>query len=297
MFDTFNSPGQFFKGNLHTHSTKSDGVLSPEEVCRIYRDAGYDFICISDHFREKYAFPITDTSSFRTERFTTLLGAEVHAPQTHLGFAWHILAAGLPLDFPATSKDEDGPSLARRAAEAGAFVGIAHPQFYGLDITDGRALDAAHAVEIYNHGCEMLSGRPDGVSLWDNLLSEGRKLTGFASDDAHFECDDSFGGWVYVKADALEPDALLTALKAGHYYASQGPTIEDVSLRDNKVIVRCSPVRSIAVAGRGPSYDVVHGKGITEARFDVEQFSGSWCRLVITERSGKRAWAQPAWID
>ncbi len=39
----FTSPGRFFKGNIHTtHSTRSDGVRAPEDVCETYREAGYD---------------------------------------------------------------------------------------------------------------------------------------------------------------------------------------------------------------------------------------------------------------
>ena len=49
-FDAFRLPGRFLRGNLHTHSTASDGELAPGEVCRRYREAGYDFICLSDHF-------------------------------------------------------------------------------------------------------------------------------------------------------------------------------------------------------------------------------------------------------
>ena len=38
----FSRPGRFWRGNLHTHSTLSDGHRSPEEVCRFYAAAGYD---------------------------------------------------------------------------------------------------------------------------------------------------------------------------------------------------------------------------------------------------------------
>lgn len=293
MFETFSAPGRFYKGNLHTHSTRSDGRLDPEEVCRLYRERGYDFLCLSDHFLEAYKFPLTDTRAYRTEAFTTLIGAELHAPATHLGELWHILAVGLPLDFATTSEGEDGSALARRAAAAGAFVGIAHPQWYGLDASDGLALDVAHAVEIYNHTCEMLSARPDGVTLFDHLLTEGRQLTGFASDDAHFHADDAFGGWVHVKSETLDPEALLLALKAGHYYASQGPEILSVERDGDELLVTCSPARSIVLAGRGSKSKVMHGDGIAEARFDLSAFAGFWCRLVVTGLDGKRAWAQP----
>lgn len=37
------------KGSLHTHTTKSDGKLTPEEVLRAHRDLNYDFVCLTDH--------------------------------------------------------------------------------------------------------------------------------------------------------------------------------------------------------------------------------------------------------
>ena len=293
MLSAFSAPGRFWKGNLHTHTNRSDGALDPAEVCRRYREAGYDFLCLSDHFLPQFSFPLTDTREHRTDSFTTLIGAELHAPATHLGDLWHILAVGLPLDFAPTPEGEDGPALARRAAAAGAFVGIAHPQWYGLDFTDGLALDAAHAVEIYNHTCEMLSARPDGVALFDDLLTRGRKLTGFASDDAHFHANDSFGGWVQVKAETLEPEALLAALKAGNYYASTGPEIVAIERDGETLSVTASPVRSIVLAGPGAKSAVVHGEGITEGKLDLSRFAGGWCRVVVTDMAGKRAWAQP----
>ena len=55
-----------FRGNLHCHSNRSDGTVSPEEVARAYRDAGYDFILLSDHFEAEYGWRITDTRDLRT---------------------------------------------------------------------------------------------------------------------------------------------------------------------------------------------------------------------------------------
>ena len=39
------------KINLHAHTTDSDGRVSPEEAARIYREAGYDVLAITDHWR------------------------------------------------------------------------------------------------------------------------------------------------------------------------------------------------------------------------------------------------------
>lgn len=296
MFATFAAPGNFYKGNLHTHSTNSDGRLLPEAVCRAYREAGYDFLCLSDHFLEKFGYPVSDTRPFRTEKFTTLIGAELHAPATHLGELWHILAVGLPFDFAPTGADEDGPALARRAVAAGAYVGIAHPQWYGLDFTDGLALDAAHAVEIYNHACEMLSARPHGLGFYDDLMRRGRRLSLFASDDAHFHVADAFGGWVHVKAASRDPGALLAALKAGHHYASQGPQIHALERDGMTLRIECTPVRSIQLVGPGAAAVAQHGADLTSATLDMSLFAGRWCRLVITTAAGHRAWTQPEYL-
>ena len=42
------------KGNLHTHTTASDGHLSPTGAMRVYRSMGYDFLAITDHWKQTY---------------------------------------------------------------------------------------------------------------------------------------------------------------------------------------------------------------------------------------------------
>ena len=95
----FSAPGRFWRGNLHTHSNLSDGALEPKAVVDAYKQAGYDFMQLSEHFIEHFDFPIADTRAFRSNSFTTLLGVELHAPETQVGELWHIVATGLPLDF------------------------------------------------------------------------------------------------------------------------------------------------------------------------------------------------------
>jgi hypothetical protein len=294
----FAAPGRFWRGNLHMHSTLSDGQLPPEEVCRLYREAGYDFICLSDHFLEEYRFPIADTRRLRTNSFTTLLGAEVHAPENSHGQEWHILAVGLPEDFPSTGPAETGIELAARAKAAGAFVAIAHPQWSGLTGADGRALAPhVHAVEIYNHGCWLECARGDGNILLEELLNAGHRLAGYAADDSHFRMDDGFGGWTMVKAEANEPVALLAALKAGHFYASQGPEIHAFELVGGMAEIECSPVVNAAIVGRGYRVKHTHGRQFTRASLSLAPFAGDWLRLVVTDAAGRSAWSNPVWLS
>ena len=146
----FDQPGRFYRGNLHTHSTRSDGALDPAEVARQYRVQGYDFLSLTDHFLQQYDWPIVDTTPYRTDDFTTIIGAELHVPEIVSGSPWHILAVGLPEDFAPPTEGETGPALAARAAKAGAFIGIAHPHWYNLTADEALAVQSAHAVEVYN---------------------------------------------------------------------------------------------------------------------------------------------------
>ena len=133
----FSVPGQFWRGNLHTHSNSSDGALEPVEVCRRYKAEGYDFIALTDHFVGAYGYPITDTKGFRDNQFTTIIGAELHSGRMENGELWHILAVGLPEDFRPPNaphflpldEQETGAEIAARAREAGAYVAIAHPEW------------------------------------------------------------------------------------------------------------------------------------------------------------------------
>jgi predicted metal-dependent phosphoesterase TrpH len=301
----FSRSGRFWRGNLHTHSTLSDGALAPDKVVEAYKDAGYDFMMLSDHFIGHFNWPIADTRKLRSNSFTTIIGSELHAPQTSAGELWHIVAAGLPLDFAPCAPEESGAELARRAAGAGAFIGIAHPAWSQLTIGDGRTIDVAHAVEIYNHGCAVESDRGEGFYLLDQLLNEGKRLTAFATDDAHFHHDDHFGGWVQVKAEANDPNALLDALKKGHYYSSQGPLIHEVSLHGPELTVASSPVNTIVVVcGHSRTVQRI-GKSITSATLDLRKLEKGWLltkqspwfRVIVIDHAGKRAWTNPIWKD
>lgn len=293
----FRRPGRFWRGNLHTHSDRSDGALSPEDIGRRYREAGYDFLAITDHFRAKYEFPLTDTRPLRTPRFTTLLGAELHPPRTEFSSEWHILAVGLPPDFPPPEPCESGPQLARRARTAGAFIGLAHPAASLLTATDAESVDAAHAIEVYN----ALSAREDRADSWhltDVLLNRGHRLSTYAADDAHFQPQDppACTAWVQVRAESLDPEALIAALKAGHYYSSSGPELHDIQLDGSFITVRCSPVRKVLVTGGDPGAQVIQGDALTQCSLPVAMFRRGWCRVTVEDTDGRRAWSNPIYL-
>ncbi len=306
MTDFFTAPGRFYRGNLHTHSTLSDGDLEPEETCRRYRAEGYDFLALTEHFIGQYGFPIAKTQPHRTRDFTTILGAELHSGAQDNGELWHILAVGLPADFEppqvegffADPAQETGPALAARARQAGAYVAVAHPHWSGLTLDDARSIRAAHAVEAYNHGCAMGCDRADGFHTLDLLLAEGKRLDLIATDDAHFTEPDHFGGWVMVKATENDPDALVEALKTGAFYSSQGPELRGITVTDTHVVVESSAVVSVIVQGHGNKATAVHGLSMNRGEVPLTKFAASpWIRVTVIDKAGRRAWSNPIWLD
>ena len=71
----------WYKGNLHTHSLWSDGDQFPEVILQRYRDAGYDFVAMSDHNVladvERWLAIGTDSNRLRSvTEYRQLLGEE-----------------------------------------------------------------------------------------------------------------------------------------------------------------------------------------------------------------------------
>lgn len=305
--NAFSNPGKFYRGNLHTHCTASDGHLDAAEVCRRYKAQGYDFIALTDHFMGVFDYPVTDTTPYRDKDFTTIIGVELHSGSNSLGEIWHLVAVGLPFDFaPSNSPgnspipdQETGQEIARRAVDAGAFVAIAHPEWSGLSEEDMISIDAAHAVEIYNHGCEVECDRASGLHHADVLARQGRRLSFIATDDTHFSHGnmDAFGGWVMVKSETNEPDALLQALKDGAMYSTTGPDFVDIEIAGDEVIVSCSPVNAVILQGQTAATVGEFGDGLTQARLKIGRLADSpWLRVTLIDQAGCKAWSNPIWL-
>ncbi|HEU0163479.1 MAG TPA: CehA/McbA family metallohydrolase [Thermomicrobiales bacterium] len=313
----FSKPGSFYKGNIHLHSNHSDGRLAPADVVEEYRSRGYDFVAITDHFldrdylmglvgRAEYEgagefINVNDTSALRSENFTTIFGSEIHGTGMANGTNWHIVAVGLPLDFAPWDGEESGAAIAERAQKAGAFVGIAHPAASSVTIEDAKQIiPFADSIEIYNHACNLF-GMTDSWHFADILYTEGNRLSAYAADDAHTIGErDAFGGWVHVKAESLEPDALLKALKAGDFYSSTGPEITNVAIEGDEFIVQSSPATAILVTGMG-GYRYKLGSAdapISEARFPLEDIKKMpYARVTVIGPNQERAWSNPIWFD
>jgi hypothetical protein len=313
----FAEGGHFFRGNLHCHSSESDGRLPVADVIRRYRDLGYDFVSLTDHFEGfehwaggwagKRLTGIVDTDAFQDPSFVTLPGAELHGPgignpavgtsaADAAGEPWHILAVGLPAHFRCR-RGETGPALAARAAAAGAFLALAHPSWYGLTVEEALGIPETDAVEIFNYGTDVHNDRGDGTQLLDALLARGRRLLAIATDDAHGETDDFGGGWINLLAPQLTRQEILRSLKRGWFYSSTGPTLHDVRLEADAIVINTSPVKAVFVTGRGASCERQLGDAVEQARLPIAKFTGDFCRVTVVGTDGTRAWTNPIWLS
>ena len=300
----FTASSRPLRGNLHGHSTHSDGHQDTTDVVRLYREAGYDFTCLSDHLWSEPRFAaetINDSSAFDSADFITIPSAEIHClgklyDQDGL---WHLVANGLPLDFAVASRSETAPELVKRAVDAGAFVTIAHPEWYALTTAEALSLAEAgvHGVEVYNHSLAIGAARGGGIATLDQLANEGFRMHLTATDDSHALPDDAFGGWVMVAADRLEGDAIVAALKAGNFYASCGPDFTSIEVDDSHLHVATSPVSRIILSAAGHLSHAQHGTGLTSAAFDLGSVTADYVRLTITDADGRNAWSNIFWLD
>jgi len=291
--------GQWFKGNLHCHTTESDGKLKPEEVVQFYRTRGYQFISITDHWK------ITRVPSLAGE-FLSIPGAEVDLGKNEMGETYHFNGIGLrtlpgrsdsPLDAVAFMKSQ------------GSFVSLNHPHWSSMSMADLAVVEWCHAIEVFNSSTETGSLNGYGTPHWDYLLYKGMKMRAVATDDAHeYDRPGAGGGWVQVRAKELTEVSILDALRSGFYYSSAGPEIRDLTVTASEIRVATSPCACIGLRGlSGHGWVVWPEKGqatISIARWDLADVrkltkERGWFTLRVEAKgpAGERAWSNPIRLD
>ena len=286
--DPFRSPGRWYRGNLHMHTTASDGRRSPEEAAAWYRGQGYDFVAVTDH---RACTPVDGLSG---PGFLVLPGIEAHPGQNGVGEPYHVVAAGVTSARRYGLEDPPQAAIDELRA-AGGLVWLGHPHWLGSTLAELMALEGYAGIEVYNSTCLRFAKGYSTVH-WDDLLARGRLVWGLAVDDTHWAGGDPGRGWVMVKAPELAPQAILGALAAGSFYASQGPEIYDVQVGPQEVYVRCSPVASItcvSVSGSG-RYALAESpeRPLTEATIS-RRSARVYVRVECTDAAGRTAWSQP----
>ena len=181
------------KGNLHAHSTFSDGHRPVAEVIARYREMGYGFLAITDHEDR-----VGDDYWFNIPSGTDDL----------------LVLAGIELDYRPLSQH-----VGKVTGDRETLYVLNHPARYGLNVPQilyrigviSEAGLAIHAVEITDTGVYQAQHDVDRI-----------QLPKIATDDSHR--DDEFGrAWIEVDA-ARGPDAILRAVKAGDFRTGFAPS-------------------------------------------------------------------------
>ena len=318
----------FYKANLHTHTTMSDGKLTPEQVKEEYKKRGYSIVAFTDHEH------IIDQSHLNDESFLAITGCEVAIKEfaeqstlknhqmrvTHLNFyardphntltpcynsvydhfikPEHKHLVNFTEEFEREYSPEGVNEIIQTANEAGFLVSYNHPSWSLENATDYLNYDGLFAVEIYNHGCYRGLGFDDERVL-DDFWRAGKPILCTAADDAHGvlpddERCDAFGGWVWIAARSLDYKDVIKALENGDFYASAGPVIKSLMIEDDTVCIEFSDaeVANIITSGRRTAFvRAKAGESINEARFPLKESDGFF-RVTVTDKKGKKAYTQ-----
>lgn len=293
-WEAFALHGDWHKGNLHCHSTRSDGALEPDDVAMLYRQRGYSVLALSDHRR------VTDLSHLAGPDFLPLAAMELDGKDPLTNGPYDMLALGLH-ELRTQPDDLSLPRLLEEVAADGGETLFCHPYWLGTCATDLLSLEGCLGLEVYVKTCDVLVGKGCAVETWDHALQRGKRYFGFASDDAHWRWQEpDFGyAWIMLKLPRLDEASVLSALRYGHFYSSTGPSIEDLRLEGNMVRLRCSPaaaVHFIAQAGVGRRVVPLDGGSLTEATYELTG-EERYLRVECIGNDGTRAWSNPLWLD
>lgn len=283
----------WFRGNLQCHTTNSDGRLPPEEVASRYANLGYDFLALTDHL------VVTDPAPIQRDDLLLIPGTELHGDELGPGRRYHIIVFGDGVaDVAAEHRTSDPAQVViARAGEAGSLLFLAHPYRLGMTTEEVVALTGLDGIEVYNH-IGALGGKALSTVYWDNALDAGMPLWGFADDDAHFKRDDYGGGWNMVQASALDQTSILSAIRAGRFYASTGPRFEEFVVHGREIKIRCSPARAVRFVSNRMLVSGMEANQslLTEASWIVPAV-GKYVRVVIEDEAGRSAWSQPIFFE
>lgn len=323
--------GRFYKANLHSHSTVSDGVQTPERVKELYMEQGYSVYAYTDHHVMIPHHELTD------ENFLALTGTEltVHAPDElykTLGKVCHFNMIALDPDhltqevyypnsyeeknegklnyntaFPPATLEytpENITAMMTTARENGFFVIYNHPTWSNEHYPEYTNYHGMHAMEICNYSSLMGGWDENNGHIYDDMLRAGERIFCVAADDNHHveggKKPDAFGAFTMIKAEKLEYKTITDALLAGNFYASQGPEIHELWMEDGKVHIKCSDAQKIFMTtARRKSrlaLPLEGEKSVNEAVFDVEP-RDIYVRFTVVDHTGKPAQTNAYFTD
>ena len=200
---------QWVRGDIHYHTTNSDGSGTLDTMIVSYRDSGlHKFSCVSDH---DY---ISNANAYTTGSFVGINGAEASGGP-------HVVGLGVN-GSGAFSGGTTLQSAIDSINTAGGIPMVAHPHWS----QDNMAYDmptllanmtSCNLMSVYNWYCQDLWANGNSETYWDTLLTAGKTIYGYAEDDAH---GTGRTGYTFnvVGADSLTLTGIKTALQSGNFY-------------------------------------------------------------------------------
>lgn len=322
----FEGIGEWYTGNLHSHTTISDGILTPEECVSLYRSAGYHFLCLSEHdiYTDFRADFITDDFLILPGiEYSAVLYQDINTPNRHKIHHLHGILGTEEMQRNAPDgifshmqhipplkyyRQWPGADVAQQMADMlnrhGCVVTYNHPVWSRVEADEFINTQGIVALEIFNYNTVQESNTGYDTIHWDSILRQGKRVYAIASDDNHNEglFEDSCGGWISVQAPSLTHDNLIKGILSGNYYSSSGPSISDWGIRDGIAYVNCSAVNKIHfIAGNQindgitllgePYKDVlIHGEYVLKGH-------ETYLRCECVDKFGHTAWTNPIFLN
>ncbi len=296
-----------YRANLHTHSTRSDGKFTPDEILKLYSDEGYDVMCMTDHMRT------SNIGELDPHGMLLLPGVELHPAGGRIRRA-HLLGVNVPEDFDTSVADftAEGDNKMQQVIDAvnaaGGLCYFAHPYWCGFRSDEIAPLRGLAGIEVYNTSTRYI-GRQYNMQIWDELCDMGLPFPALAVDDVH-RPRDLFMGWTEICCEERTRECVADALKRGSFYSTQGPKFKRLSFKDGIFEAEFTPVVTalgISNQCRGfcagtPNFT---GDGtapeITGCRFEIANLfkplkacvKCDYLRCQIVDAQGRHAWSNP----
>ncbi len=212
---------RLLKGDLHTHTVASDGVLTVEELAHHALRHGLDFLAITDHNQVVSADTLPQLPGL-----TIIPGVEWTHYQGHANF----LGVDRLYDEPFfTNTTQEMQARFASARDRGALITIGHPFEPGMDFRFDLHSIPFDCLEVWNG--PMRESNLKTVGLWHSLLAAGKKIPICGGSDYHRDSPFQIlgGPTTCVYAMSASPVDILAALRQGHAYitfAPHGPALE-----------------------------------------------------------------------
>ncbi len=290
MKSLFRNDLPWYKGNLHMHTTLSDGELTPEDAIDCYEQAGYDFIAVTDHRRP--------AKGGQYKNMLILPGVEWDCGSSKNPPVYHIVSIGGDYDgCELPNREMDQPqAIIDKVNKAGAIPILAHPTWSLMNPDELYDLTGVTIAEIFNSASDvpMNAARADASHYFDLWSMRGRFMAAAGVDDSHRYRGEECRTYTMVQAAELSEEAILNSLRQGNFYASQGPRFYEVRYDRDQVVIRFSEdVKTVLVYSNTVWVDervFLDSQGqVTYQIMPTDRY----LRIELIDGEGRRAWCSP----